>query len=71
MVVSEKEKMIEELRKELNHEIMFNLKDAYINIANKQASISMSALVQFMGMKEPTSALEKLVKWNNHSSSLK
>lgn len=70
-MVSEKEREIEEMRKELNHEIMFNLKDAYISIANRQATVSMSCLVQFLGMKEPTSVLEKLVKWNNHGSSLK
>lgn len=50
---------------------MFNLKDAYINIANKQASVGINALVGFLGIKEPNSALEKLVKWNNHFSSLK
>ncbi len=71
VMVAGKERMIEELRKELNHEIMFNLKDAYINIANKQASVGINALVGFLGIKEPTSALEKLVKWNNHFSSLK
>jgi hypothetical protein len=50
---------------------MFNLKDAYVSIANRQAFISLNCLAQFIGIKKPTSVLEKLVKWNNHNSSFK
>jgi hypothetical protein len=62
---------MEEVRLDLNHEIMFNLRDTYISIANHQTAITSRHLADFLGVHEGNASLYKFVQWNNHCSSLK
>lgn len=71
--VEQTERQMEKLRQEVNHEIMFNLKDTFLAVGRHQAVVGLGALGQFLGegVGEESRSLQKLVKWNNHNSSLK
>jgi hypothetical protein len=61
----------EEIRLELNHEIMFNLRDTYLTVARHQNALSLPHLAAFLGIADSNPSLEKMVMWNNHGNSLK
>jgi hypothetical protein len=69
--VEQTERQMEKLRQEVNHEIMFNLKDTFLVVGRHQGVVGLEALGQFLGAGEESRSLQKLVKWNNHNSSLK
>jgi hypothetical protein len=70
--VGQKEAEMEILRQDLNHEIMFNLKDTYIALAGDQNTLAFKQLATFLDLSEGSlPGLARCVKWNNHSNSLK
>jgi len=51
---------------------MFNLRDTYLAVAHNQTFISLKKLTQFLSAKDmDQSIIEKMIRWNNHNSSLK